>query len=59
MYEKPDRKTITTTRIMLTIARMSSRVLLRVLFGGFGDGGDGGRDDGVIGCVGRREDEYS
>jgi len=44
---------------MLTIARMSSRVLLRVLFGGFGDGGDGGRDDGVIGCVGRREDEYS
>ena len=56
MYEKPDRKTTTTTRIILTIARMSSRTLLRVRFG---DGGDGGRDDGINGCVGRREDEYS
>jgi hypothetical protein len=59
MYEKPDRKTTITTRMILTIARMSSRILLRVRFGGFGDVGDGGRDDGIIGCVGRREDEYS
>lgn len=56
MYKGHDRKTTTTTRMILTIARMSSRILLRVLFG---DGGEGGSGGGIIGCVGRREDEYS
>ena len=59
MYEKPDRKTTTTIRIMLTIARMSSKTLLRVRFGGFGGCGDGGNGDEINGCDARRNDESS
>ena len=59
MYERPDRKTTTTTRIMPMIARMSGKILLRVRFGGFGGGGDGGNGDEINGCDGRRNDESS
>lgn len=57
---RPVRKTSTTTRIILTIARMSTRPRLPDLFGGVGGccgvggchGGDGGGMYGGNGCRG-------